>query len=98
MAIERWKFTEGTDGPINGGGSYVCYLTVDYRQNGQAFLLFGEIDGTKRLIDTHFRFTGQGLPDVNGVCPAGQTLRVPETGEANGLRVDGGRDFTISVW
>lgn len=98
MAVERFLASEASDGESLGGGVYRLWLEIDYRNNGQEWIQAAEVDGSERFIETHYRIMVQGAGTVEGVVPAGQKQRIPQSGTLNGLRIDGGRTYSVSLW
>lgn len=97
MAIVRVLTSTITDGPTGGGGEARLFLTLDQRPGGQEFILAAEVDGTSRFISTRYRITVVGQPDEAGEVPAGQIQRFPASGDFVGLRIDGGREYSVSL-
>lgn len=99
MPVVRTLTHEQSDGPDLGGGTYRLWLNVDQRPSGAEFILSAEVDATERPAqETHYKIVVQGAGTFEGVVPPGGTRRIPETGDASGLRVDGGREYSVALW
>lgn len=98
MAIVRFLAAEQHDGAILGNGVYRMWMTLDQRPSGAEFILSIEIDGTERPQPTNYIVSVQGAGHFQGVVPPNSSVRVPETGDFNGLRIDGGREYAVSLW
>lgn len=97
MAIERVLMSEQSDGEELGNGVYRIWLTIDRRPSGAEFILFAEVDNTLRPQTTRYKMYAQGVGTWEGTVPPGGTRRIPDTGELQGFRIDGGRDYTVSL-